>query len=65
MQENQGKFYFDLPSYLLEQCKHSKITAEDIGLDTYKLKDDFFSYRRNTHEKLTDYGRQISVIGII
>jgi hypothetical protein len=65
LQENQGKFYFDLPSYLLEQCKHSKITAEDIGLDTYKLKDDFFSYRRNTHEKLTDYGRQISVIGII
>ena len=65
LHEDQGKFYFDLPSYLLEQCKHSKITVEDIGLDTYQLKDEFFSYRRNTHEALTDYGRQISVIGIV
>jgi len=65
LQEKQGSFYFDLPSYLLEQCKTSKITAEDIGLDTYKLKDEFFSYRRNTHEALVDYGRQISVIGIV
>ncbi len=64
LQEDQGKFYFDLPSYLLEQCKQSEITAEDIGLDTYQLSDEFFSYRRNTHEALTDYGRQISVIGI-
>ncbi len=64
LQEKQDKFYFDLPNYLLEQCKHSKIMAEDIGLDTYQLKDEFFSYRRNTHEGLTDYGRQISVIGI-
>ncbi len=64
LQENQGRFYFDLPNYLLEQCKRSEIMAEDIGLDTYQLNDEFFSYRRNTHESLKDYGRQISVIGI-
>jgi YfiH family protein len=63
--EKEGSFYFDLPSYLTEQCKHSKIRVENLGLDTYELKDTFFSYRRNTHEALTDYGRQISVIGII
>ncbi len=65
LQENHGRFYFNLPAYILEQCRHSKIKAEDIGLDTYALKDEFFSYRRNTHESLEDYGRQISVIGIV
>lgn len=65
LQENQGRFYFNLPAYLLEQCRYSKIKAEDIGMDTYALKDEFFSYRRNTHESLEDYGRQISVIGIV
>lgn len=64
LQENKDRFYFDLPAYLLEQCKQSKIISEDIGLDTYQLKDEFFSYRRNTHKALKDYGRQISVIGI-
>jgi len=62
--EKEGRFYFDLPCYLIEQCNDSKITVENIDLDTYKLKDTFFSYRRNTHEGLKDYGRQISVIGI-
>lgn len=62
LQEQQGKFYFDLPSYLLEQCQQSGIQSESLGLDTYELKDDFFSYRRNTHQGVKDYGRQISVI---
>lgn len=59
------RVYFDLPSYLLEQCNSSGIMSESLGLDTYELKDEFFSYRRNTHEKLKDYGRQISVIGML
>jgi len=63
--EEQSRCYFDLPAYLREQCNRSKIKVEDLGLDTYTLKDDFFSYRRNTHEKLIDYGRQISVIGLL
>jgi len=60
--EEQGSFYFDLPSYLLKQCQQSGIQSESLGLDTYVLKDEFFSYRRNTHEGVKDYGRQISVI---
>jgi len=62
--EKEASTYFDLPSYLLEQCQRSRIKAESLGLDTYALEDDFFSYRRNTHRNLIDYGRQISVIGL-
>ena len=63
--QKEGSTFFDLPAYLLKQCKRSGIEASDIGLDTYQLSDEFFSYRRNTHQKLTDYGRQISVIGLL
>ncbi len=63
IQEKSAKFYFDLPRYLIKQCERSGIQIENIGLDTYQLKDEFFSYRRNTHEQIKDYGRQISVIG--
>jgi len=62
--QKDGGTFFDLPAYLLKQCKRSGIEASNIGLDTYQLSDEFFSYRRNTHQKLTDYGRQISVIGL-
>lgn len=61
--EKSAKFYFDLPGYLIKQCERSGVQVENISMDTYQLKDDFFSYRRNTHEKVKDYGRQISVIG--
>ena len=60
--EVQGQYFFDLPAYLLEQCKRSQIQGENLGLDTYELEDSFFSFRRNTHQGLTEYGRQISVI---
>ncbi len=63
--EQQNKFYFDLPSYLLEQCKRSRIKGENLALDTYKLEDLFFSFRRNTHQGLKEYGRQISVICLV
>ncbi|MEB8434224.1 peptidoglycan editing factor PgeF [Cocleimonas sp. KMM 6892] len=62
IKEEQDKFYFDLPSYLLEQCKRSQIQGENLGLDTYELEDEFFSFRRNTHQGLKEYGRQISLI---
>jgi YfiH family protein len=63
IQEKSHKFYFDLPGYLIQQCERSGIQVESVDLDTYRLKDEFFSYRRNTHEQVKDYGRQISVIG--
>jgi len=63
LRKTQGTF-FDLPAYLLKQCSRSGIITSNIGLDTYELDNEFFSYRRNTHQQLTDYGRQISVIGL-
>lgn len=65
LKEKSGKYYFDLPSYLLEQCKRSDINGESLNLDTYQLADEFFSFRRNTHQDIKDYGRQASVIGLV
>ncbi len=57
--------HFDLPAYV----RHRLIAAgidevETIHLDTYSNPDRFFSYRRATHEKEPDYGRQFSLIGL-
>jgi YfiH family protein len=60
-----NRSYFDLPAYLLEQCQRSAISGENLGLDTYMLEHEFFSFRRNTHAGLKEYGRQMSVIGKI
>ena len=56
--------FFDLPNYLLEQFKRSRIQGESLEIDTYTQKDEYFSFRRNTHEGLSDYGRQISLIAL-
>ncbi len=61
LKEQNGRTFFDLPGYLLQQCKLSGIQAESLGLDTYK-REEFFSFRRNTHAGIKDYGRQISLI---
>lgn len=56
--------YFDLPAFILAQCKRSKINVESLGVDTYTNNDEYFSFRRNTHENETEYGRQISIIAL-
>lgn len=60
------KFHFDLAGY----CAHQLTTfglGEVVvsGHDTCALEDDFFSYRRKTKRGEPDYGRQVSVIGIV
>ncbi|MDP4795616.1 MAG: peptidoglycan editing factor PgeF [Rhodospirillales bacterium] len=57
------KFQFDLSGYVsqrLDQCNIGSIEA--LGFDTYAVEDRFFSYRRATHRKEPDYGRQLSAI---
>ncbi|PZP55324.1 MAG: peptidoglycan editing factor PgeF [Micavibrio aeruginosavorus] len=59
------KLWFDLPAYIkfrLERAGIRNITLS--GLDTYKEEDDFFSFRRATHNQEKDYGRELSVISI-
>ena len=61
-----NKFFFDLRKYV-----HFKISkfdvkyVENIDLDTYADKENFFSFRRSRKLEEKDYGRCISTIGLI
>lgn len=58
-----GHFMFDLTGYVLETLRRANIhNTAAIGVDTYANEAQFFSYRRTTHRKEPDYGRQISAI---
>lgn len=57
-----GHWMFDLPGYTVERLRKAGVTASSTGHCTYALEDDFFSYRRTTHRKEPDYGRQLSAI---
>lgn len=60
-----GHHLFDLQNYTLNRLILAGITAHRSGHCTYADKESFFSYRRTTHNKEPDYGRQISAISIV
>lgn len=65
-QGRAGHFQFDLEAYVAKRLKAAGIAAvEPLGLDTYADERRFYSYRRATHRGEADYGRQISLIGIV
>lgn len=60
------KFHFDLAGYCAHQLSQMSLAEVTVsGHDTCALEDDFFSYRRKTKRNEPDYGRQVSVIGIV
>jgi hypothetical protein len=60
-----GHFMFDLVGFVAEELGGLKLGSVRVaGNDTCAEADDFFSYRRKTHAKEPDYGRQISIIGL-
>ncbi|WP_374309482.1 peptidoglycan editing factor PgeF [Dongia sp.] len=60
------KFQFDLAGYCAAQLQSLGLAEVVVsGHDTCALEDDFFSYRRKTKRDEPDYGRQVSVIGIV
>jgi YfiH family protein len=60
-----GKPHFDLESFVVASLADAGVTRiEALGLDTYAAPDRFFSYRRATHLREPDYGRQLSLIGL-
>jgi YfiH family protein len=61
---NSGHAMFDLPALTVDRLRNAGIRAEGLGLCTYPDSERFFSYRRTTHNKEPDYGRQISAITI-
>ncbi len=63
--KKNNKYFFDLPK--LAKFKLKKIgifKIIDLKIDTFKKKE-YFSYRRNIHQNLSDYGRNISLVSII
>jgi YfiH family protein len=59
---NTGHAMFNLNLYTVDRLNQAGVRAEGLGRCTYTEQDLFFSYRRTTHRKEPDYGRQVSAI---
>ena len=61
--KNKNKYYFNLRNFVNKQLLDLGIKKIDnIKLDTFSDKKNFYSYRRSNINKEKDYGRNISVI---
>ena len=61
-----GHYLFDLGGYVLNQLKGQGIEhAIALPLNTYTLKDKYFSCRRAAHANEPSFGSQLSVIGLV
>jgi YfiH family protein len=59
----KNRLYFDLTNYIYSSLKTLKIKNIDIlNIDTFDIKNKFFSARRALKLKHNDYGRNISII---
>ena len=62
-QNKKNRLYFDLTNYIYSSLKTLKIKNIDIlNIDTFDIKNKFFSARRALKLKHNDYGRNISII---
>lgn len=62
---NAGHQFFDIEAYVVSRLQQAGVQRiEAVGLDTYAEADRFFSYRRSCHAGESDYGRQISLVGL-
>ncbi len=60
-----GHLMFDLPGYIASRLAGAGVRHVSItGQDTYSTPQDYFSYRRATHNGEQNYGRQISALVI-
>lgn len=60
---NLDRSYFDMKSYLVGRILDEGISSVSALPDcTYAQNSDYFSYRHNTHNGISDYGRNISAI---
>ncbi|WP_269930627.1 peptidoglycan editing factor PgeF [Aminobacter sp. HY435] len=62
--QNPGHSMFDLNRYTVDRLRRAGVAAGMLGRCTYAEEDLFYSYRRTTHRKEADYGRQISAIAL-
>jgi len=56
---------FDLPAYVAHRLAAAGVAVETLRVCTYAREADFFSYRRTTHRKEPDYGRQLSAVALL
>jgi YfiH family protein len=64
--KSNGRSHFDLPAFVAAQLRAAGVGTVVInGSDTCATDHLFFSFRRSTLNKEPDYGRQISVIGLL
>ena len=61
--DREGHYRFDLAGYVAHRLTSAGVVAvEPLGICTYPPENGFFSFRRTTHAREPDYGRQISAI---
>jgi polyphenol oxidase len=60
-----GRYQFDLPSFVIHRLRRAGVaTIDAVREDTYSQPTRYFSYRRTTHAREADYGRQLSAIAL-
>lgn len=58
-----GRPHFDLPGFVADRLRQAGLgTVAETHLCTYRDDRQFYSFRRTTHRREGDYGRQISAI---
>ena len=65
MKKNKLKKLFNLRKYIEDKLTKFNVIVDHVNHDTYKEKNNFFSYRRSQKLQENDYGRCISVISLI
>ena len=63
--KNSQKKFFNLRKFVEDKLLKEKVKIDHINRDTFKEKNNFFSYRRSKNLNQKDYGRCISVIRLI
>jgi YfiH family protein len=64
--DDRSRPLFDLPAFVLSRLTALGLSAvENKSCCTYSDDQSFFSYRRTTHRREVDYGRQISAIVLL
>lgn len=61
----ESQMHFDFESYVVYRLEKYGLARQKISCahhNTYALEDQYFSFRRATHRREPDYGRQISAI---
>jgi YfiH family protein len=64
--QRDGHFHFALEAYVVRRLADAGVrTIQPLAADTYADASAFFSFRRATHRRESDYGRDLSAIVLI